>query len=179
MDNFEVDMVHDDLAAAPVFHLPQNFSMETYRAGREADWLNIHEQSDQFNAFTPFVFRDQFGDDDSRLSRCQIYLLNSSGEAIGTATAWINERTAYSGRIHWVAILPQWQGQGLAKPLLSQVCQKLLEQGHTKSCLSTSTARVAAISLYLKFGFRPSIKSECDEMNWQNFRKTSGISLPE
>jgi len=171
-------MIHEKLADMPVFECPPPFAIQSYKPGREEDWLKIHQQSDQLNIFTPFVFADQFGRDISLLRDSQFYLVNQDGEPIGTATAWTDLRTAYSGRVHWVAILPQYQGQGLAKPLLSAVCRKLLAMGHSKGCLSTSTARIAAINLYLKFGFRPLIQSEEDEINWRRFERQAGITLP-
>jgi len=178
MDNFEVRMVHEKLAETPVFQCPKPFAIELYQPGREDDWLKIHEQSDQFNIFTSFVFADQFGRDVAALQDCQFYLVDREGEPIGTATAWTDPRTIYSGRVHWVAILPQFQGLGLSKPLLSAVCQKLLSMGHTKGCLSTSTARIAAIKLYLKFGFRPLIQSEEDEVSWCQFQRHAAVTLP-
>ncbi len=178
MENFEVRMIHEKLAETPILEFPSPFSTQVYKPGREEDWLRIHEQSDQLNIFTPFVFADQFGRDIELLKSCQFYLVNRDGEPIGTATAWTDLRTAYSGRVHWVAILPQYQGQGLSKPLLSAVCQKLLTMGHSKGCLSTSTARIAAINLYLKFGFRPLIQSDEDEISWRRFEQQAGITLP-
>jgi len=175
MENFEVRMIHENLANTPVFECPEPFAIQLYKPGREQDWLSIHERSDHLNAYTPFVFDDQFGQGKALLKDCQFYLVDQHGEPIGTATAWPELRTAYSGRVHWVAILPQFQGQGLAKPLLSAVCQKLLIMGHSKGCLSTSTARIAAISLYLKFGFRPLIQSEEDEISWCRFEIVTGI----
>lgn len=170
-------MVHDDLASVPMFALPQPYSFEGYRAGREDDWLRIHERADQFNAFTPFVFADQFRKHWDLLPELQFYVLNAQREPIGTATAWVDERTAYSGRVHWIATLPEYQNLGLGKALLSQVCSTLLEKGHRQGSLSTSTARVSAISLYLKFGFVPLIQSESDEISWSIFKRDSGIHV--
>jgi len=59
------------------------------------------------------------------------------------------------GRVHWVAIDPEHQGRGLSKPLLSTVCNTLAAMGHDEAYLVTSSGRVAAIRLYLHFGFVP------------------------
>lgn len=176
MQNLEVRMSHENLADTPIFVCPKPFAIELYKDGREKDWLKIHKLSDQFNVFTPLVYTDQFGKDKKALMKSQYYLLNSTKAAIGTGTAW-PDRTAYSGRVHWLAILPQYHGQGLSKPLLSTVCQNLLKAGHTKGCLSTSTARVPAINLYLKFGFRPLILHEEDALNWHEFGRETGIKI--
>jgi GNAT superfamily N-acetyltransferase len=164
-------MIHENLAETPMFECPPPYRIELYKSGRESDWLRIHEIADEFNVFTPFVFTDQFGSNKDLLADQQFYLLDQGGEPVGTATAWTDTRGTYCGRVHWVAILPEHQGRGLAKPLLSIVCRKLLEMGHSKGCLSTSTARVAAINLYLKFGFQPLIQSDEDEVAWSTFER--------
>lgn len=180
MKNLEVKMIHESLVDTPIFPLPlAGFNIETYRPGREQDWLRIHELADRFNIFTPFVFNDQFGQNESKLTSSQFYLVNPDGKPVGTATAWTKDSTTYSGMVHWVAILPEYQGKGLSKPLLTAVCQKLVADGHSKGCLSTSTARIAAISLYLQFGFRPLIQSDQDEVSWLEFEEHSGRRLSE
>jgi ribosomal protein S18 acetylase RimI-like enzyme len=67
-----------------------------------------------------------------------------------------------------VAIIPERQGRGLAKALLSATCMRLRELGHTRLYLTTETPRLPAIALYLKFGFRPEIRNEADRRAWEN-----------
>ena len=55
--------------------------------------------------------------------------------------------------MHWVAILPAYQGRGLAKPLLAQVMQTMAVLGHRQVYLTTQRFRRAAIGLYTSFGF--------------------------
>jgi ribosomal protein S18 acetylase RimI-like enzyme len=92
------------------------------------------------------------------LAARQKYLLGPGGEPIGTATAWFDAPQSGEeigvGRVHWVAIVPEFQGRGLAKPLLDSVLQMLRVCGHTRAVLLTDTRRPAAIALYEKFGFR-------------------------
>ncbi len=54
--------------------------------------------------------------------------------------------------MHWVAIAADHQGQGLSKPLLSAVLRRLVELGHTKAYLTTSTERPVALALYRLLG---------------------------
>ena len=67
-----------------------------------------------------------------------------------------------------MAILPPWQGQGLARPLLSAVCTRLASLGHRRALLRTSTARIPAINLYLHFGFQPVITTPADRDAWRS-----------
>ena len=103
------------------------------------------------------------------LNQRQLYLLEESGQVIGTGTAWFNDNFQGQrfGRIHWVALLPERQGRGLAKPLMSALCRRLRELGHTRAYLSTSSARVPAIRLYRQFGFIPLAEGEQQAAAWR------------
>ena len=102
------------------------------------------------------------------LRQRQCYLLAPSGEVIGTGTAWFDNNFAGArwGRVHWLAMMPEFQRRGLAKPLMTAICRRLAELGHERVYLSTSTARPAAIGLYLRFGFEPWIQGPEDAVAW-------------
>jgi GNAT superfamily N-acetyltransferase len=187
--NLAIRMARAHLDDVPEFALPGAFSLRWYQPGDEAHWLRIHLAADRFNEITPELFRKQFGVAPERglqpaaagecrsgmnsalrdLRERQCYLLAPTGEAVGTGTAWFNDdfEGARWGRVHWMAIVPEFQGRGLAKPLLTWLCRRLRELGHERVCLTTSTARRAAIGLYLKFGFAPLIRGEADAAVWR------------
>jgi len=106
-------------------------------------------------------------------------LCDAQGEAIGTATAWFNNDYYGQpyGQLHWVAIVPEAQGQGLAKPLLSIVLNRMAELGHTRCYLGTSTARIPAINLYCKFGFVPHVRNADDLAVWREMRPLVKVSF--
>jgi len=187
--NLPVKMTRANLDHLPEFALPAGFLLRWYQAGDEAHWLRIHLAADHFNEITPDLFQRQFAVHPARgrqpassnearnglksapreLRERQAYLLASSGEVIGTGTAWFNDHFegARWGRVHWMAILPELQGRGLGKSLLSAICRRLRELGHERAYLTTSTARVPAIKLYLQFGFEPLIRQAEDERVWR------------
>jgi GNAT superfamily N-acetyltransferase len=70
------------------------------------------------------------------------------------------------GRVHWVAILPEHQGQGLGSPLMTAICHRLRDLGHTRAFLRTAANRAAAIKLYLRFGFEPHPRNAEEERLW-------------
>ena len=148
-------MVRERLERFPEFPLPAGFSIRWYQAGDEEVWLQIHRSAERLQSVTPELFGQQFGSDAALLSERQCYLVATGGEAIGTATAWFNDdfEGARFGRVHWVAVTPDYQGRGLARPLLTAVCRRLQDLGHDRAYLTTSAARVAAIKLYRRFGF--------------------------
>ena len=64
------------------------------------------------------------------------------------------------GELNHVAILPAYEGQGLARPFLGAVLRRFVESGHTGCVLGTETSRLPAISLYLRMGFLPDLLTD-------------------
>ncbi len=154
--NLEVLMVRTTLEDLPYAELPTEYHIRTYRDGDAMEWVRIHELADKYNKVTNETFKHEFGYNLEAMRDRGFFLESSAGEVIGTATAWYDddfEGQPY-GRVHWVAIIPEYQGRGLAKPLLSKVMARLTRT-HDKAYLVTSSARIPAIHLYLKYGFQP------------------------
>lgn len=162
-------MIRDDMEGIPRFGFPEGFSVRPFRPGDQDLWREIQAAADRFNRITPELFSAQFGDDPEPLERRMVFLVEPDGACIGTSTAWFDpdHEGLPFGRIHWVAILPAWQGRGLAKPLMSLMCDRLRELGHERTYITTSTARIPALNLYGIFGFRPEIRSAEDEEAWR------------
>jgi GNAT superfamily N-acetyltransferase len=100
-------------------------------------------------------------------------LIAPNQEVIGTGAAWFDDDFggARIGRVHWVAILPEYQGRGLSKPLLSAICRRLRELGHGRAYLATASARSRAIQLYLRFGFVPLTRNEAERAIWDQIAR--------
>ncbi len=171
--NTKVVMELASLTSIPEYGLPQGFALRWYEAGDEVSWLQIQAAADQYNDITADLFIKTFGDDQATHEKRICFLTTAMGEPIGTAAAWWDEEGAKGclGRVHWVAILPAFQGSGLAKPLLATVCKRLRELGHTSGYLTTSAARLPALNLYRKFGFVPVIRDEAERAVWQEIAK--------
>lgn len=166
--NIPLCMIRQNLDDIPHYKLPVGFTLRAYQPGDEAAWLSIHLEADKHNVITVDTYSEQFGADSQTLAERQFYLCDDAGQAIGTATAWFNTyRGEIYGRVHWVAIVPAMQGRGLARPLLSAVCQRMRELGHRRAYLTTESARLPAINLYLRYGFTPDIRSEQEAQVWQ------------
>jgi ribosomal protein S18 acetylase RimI-like enzyme len=150
-------MVRQHLEEIPDFPLPAGFSLRWYQPGDEEHWVRIHLAADDENEITPTLFQRAFGSNAAPLASRQCYLVAPGGAVIGTATAWFDDNFegARFGRVHYVALLPEYQGRGLAKPLMTAVCQRLRELGHDRAYLVTASSRVRALKLYARFGFQP------------------------
>ena len=181
-ENTPLRMIRNHVDGLPSIKLPTGYSLRNYQPGDENHWIEIHYQADKFNKVDANTFELAFGATTEQLEIRQFYLLNSRKEVIGTATAWFNNYLNFDyGRIHWVAIIPEEQGKGLANPLLAVACQRLVELGHQQLYLDTSAARITAINLYLKFGFQPEIKNVDDLCSWKTVEKQlkKPLDLPE
>ena len=167
--NASVVLATAHLAETPNYSFPQGFRMRWYQPGDEAAWVQVQAASDRYYVITREVFVRSFGTDEKVLAERVGFLVDPAGHDIGTATAWVDAewRNKTAGRVHWVAIVPKWQGKGLAKPTLSAVCQRLLQLGQTEAYLDTSTARVPAINLYRSFGFEPVITNDAERQIWR------------
>ncbi len=167
-DYIDVKMIRENLDDIPEYPLPAGYSIRWYQPGDEDLWLAIQSLADKYTDVTPDLFEDEFGSDAGVLSERQCFLCDSDDKGIGTASAWFGNDGGQSlGRIHWVAIVPQHQGKGLAKALLAAICDRLRSLGHSKTYLTSQTCRIPAINLYAKFGFVPSIDSEKSRLIWR------------
>jgi len=165
-------MSRENLDDIPKYSLPAGYSIKWYRPGYEKNWQAVQSLADEYTRVTPDLFHEQFGTDKKLLAERQCFLFDSEDNIIGTASAWLDHLGGkLLGRIHWLAIIPQQQGKGLAKPLLAVICKKLKELGHSRTYLTTQSVRIPAINLYAKFGFSPVIDSDRDREIWEKLQK--------
>ena len=168
----DVRMSRENLDDIPEYDLPADYSIRWYQPGYEKHWHAVQSLADVYTRMTPDLFEEQFGTDTKLLSDRQCFLYDSEENVIGTATAWFDNLDEKSpGRIHWLAVIPQQQGNGLAKPLLTTVCNRLKELGHSETYLTTQSVRIPAINLYAKFGFAPVIDSEDNREIWEKLQE--------
>lgn len=172
IQNIEVMMIRPNLENIPTDETtPPGYRIRTYQDGDGAAWVRIHELADKYNKVTDELYQRELGYDIESMRERSFFIETETGEVIGTASAWFNpdfEGEPY-GRVHWVAIVPEHQGKGLARPLLSRVMERLA-QSHNKAYLITSSARIPAIHLYLKFGFQPFLHTAESLKGWDLVR---------
>lgn len=149
-------MIRADLDDLPAYDLPDGYRIRWHQPGDEHAWVALQTPFYQPGAITLDTFQRWFGTDAAEHA-CRIaYLLDPTGRPIGTAAAWTYDgfRGPEWGRVHWVALARAYQGQGLSKPLLAAVLQRMAELGHTRAYLTTDAERPVAVNLYRRFGFR-------------------------
>lgn len=174
MKTTAITMTHDILKTSPVFTIQQGYSFSSFKEGDENAWAKIETACGEFKTEKDALnrFKIEFQNQIKLFEKRSLFLLNSKNEKIGTATAWYNNdfNNKQYGRIHWVAIHPDYQKKYLARPLISATIQKLL-QYHKTAYLKSQISSPIAIKLYLDFGFIPHIITKQDRENWKILTK--------
>lgn len=157
MHDTSLTMVNDTLGEAPQIELSPAYRLRWYHPGDEAEWIAIHKVADLHYAFSPELFQQQFSGERLDLADRQCYLLDQQDRFVATGTAWAATGGEFAGygRVHWVAVLPEYQRRGIGTILMAVLCRRLLALGHARAYLTTATFRRPAIRLYRKFGFGP------------------------
>lgn len=164
-------MQRRNLEDIPQHALPDGYSTRFYRPGDESSWSNIWSKADGYEVYDVDRFRSEFGNDLPSMERRCLFLIDELGQEIGTATAWSDEDSTGSwARLHWIAISPEFQGRGLARPLLSAVLNLSRDLGFSRALLYTETVRIPAIKLYLDFGFVPNLSYPEGQNAWNLIR---------
>ena len=146
---------------------PQPYSIRPFADGDVAAWTAIQAAADRYNEITSSLFQAVFGlERDAHAARILI-ACDGAGSPVGTAAAWVGDGDrAEAGRLHWVAVVPEHQGRGLGRALVVQAITRLADLGHSTAYLTTSAARLRAIHLYDRCGFRPLVRGDMDRRAW-------------
>jgi GNAT superfamily N-acetyltransferase len=164
----QIMMLRPSLEDFPQHPLLHPFTIRWYQSGDEQHWLSMKARSDRFHHADPAYYWRTYGAHTSLLPERQAFLCDQNGQPIGTATAWFEDFAGqHYGKVNWVFLVPEAQGRGLAKPLLSAIGQRLFALGHTQALLYTLTARLPAIQLYQQFGFFPYVRNTTDIAAWE------------
>src|SRR6478736_8129087 len=130
IEHIEFNMVRPNLRDIPAAALCPGYNVRLFQPGDEEAWRRIEMAVGEFS--TDERARQQFDREfgarlDAMASRC-FFLETAEEEAIGTTTAWMGMfHGELIGRIHWVAIIPEHQGRGLSKTLLSVALNRLAQ----------------------------------------------------
>ena len=99
-----------------------------------------------------------YGGREDELTGRMVFVEDANGRKVATATAFYDIRgidKSGDGWLHWVAVRREYQGRGLAKPLISYVLKLMQSLGYTHAKIPTQTTTWLACKIYLDLGFRP------------------------
>ena len=163
-------MKYDDTSKFKDYKLPEGFKFKFFQPGDEQDWIDIHISSGEFTdeELASVHFHEYYDDFIDELGeRCVFIIVATTGEKVGTATIskYYDEQYGYDAVVDWVAIKKEYQGRGLAKPLISKFMKIACDNGHDRLLLHTQPHTWLAAKLYLDFGFETVIEEE--KMGWK------------
>jgi ribosomal protein S18 acetylase RimI-like enzyme len=166
-------MIRDHLENIPQYAFPPEYSIRWYRDGDESLWLAVQQAGEEHLKIGRDVLMTWYGAHLTALPRRMFFIMNQGQEPVGTATAWFDQyRGVPFGRVHWVALVPEVRGRGLSRPMMTVVCNRFRELGHTNAYLTTNPDRIAAIRLYQAFGFRAEFAAPEDAAIWKRIEQT-------
>ena len=138
--------------------LPEGFRFSSFQTGDELAWAAIETSVGEFDDVATSVeyFSREYLPFADELKRRLVFVENSAGEKVATATAWWsprNETTVPS--LHWIATRPEYQGLGLGKAGVGQALEKSIQlDGDRDNFLHTQTWSYTAVGIYMRMGFR-------------------------
>jgi len=163
----------------PQYTLPKGFRFSLYRDGDESDWARIEasvlEYDSEFAAL--LYFKGKFFPFAEELRRRCIFVENSGGDKVATATAWWSyiegERRPW---LLWVGVDPRYQGLGIGKAIIARAIGLLAElDGEVPLFLKTQTWSYKAIGIYLACGFEPTEEKILYKNGKENYKKAMRI----
>lgn len=167
-------LVRPHLRDVPLPRFPPGFSLQPFRPGDEAEWLELVHAADPLHRADATTFARTFPGDPAERLRRLVFLTTPAGEPAATVAAWYGE--AGWGRVHWLMVHPAWQRQGLGRALLYWALHRLRELGHKRAFLITEAARWPALRLYLHAGFVPDPQSAAERAAWARLREQTAAN---
>lgn len=153
-------LLEQDLDAIPCFSLPEGYRFVFYRPGDRDAWIDIEKSAKEFSTYEQGLNawgRYYGGREDTLLNR-MVFIEDADGKKVATATAYYDitgRDKSGSGWLHWVAVRREYQGKGLAKPLITHVLDIMRGLGYTHAKIPTQTTTWLACKVYLDLGFVP------------------------
>lgn len=169
IENIPVQMVRSHLRDIPQAAFPEGFGIRPLRPGEAALWTDIQRDAEEFFPIGDDLFFQQFGDDLPATEQRCFFVTKPKDVAVGTISAWYSRdfRGQDHGRIHWVAIRPDYQGRGLGRAAMTFALNRLA-RWHERCWLATSIARLPALKMYLDYGFLPDPEPEGAVAAWRS-----------
>ncbi len=170
LEYHELLMIYSDTSKYNEDRLPGGFHYTFYKPGDEKEWAIIHMKSGEFMSMEEGlkIFSDFYSSFIDELPKRLFFVVNENGEKVGTATISLLKKKeyGYDAAVDWFAIIKDYQGYHLSKPMINKFIKLANELGHKKLLLHTQTHTWLAAKLYLDLGFEP-FHIEEDIKGWQ------------
>lgn len=181
MERLKIQMIRTRSNDIPMYVLPEGYRFKMFKDGDQKYWANIETRVDEFKTEEEAHerFNREFGNKIHEMEERCLFIETEEGEVIGTTTAWygdLKEDGQVRGRIHWVGIVPEYQGRGLSKPIMSKAME-ILAAKHDEFYLTSQTTSWQAVNMYLNFGFEPVRLDENYDAAWSLMEEKLGRKI--
>lgn len=161
------------------FLLPKGYSYKEYTPGDELAWAEIETSVGEFASKEKALayFKGKYMLYKGDIERRCFFVESPEGRKVATFTLW----WGYTGLrrdpwLHWVAVMPEYQGKLLGKALVYEAMRRfMLIEGDRDIYLATQTWSYKAINIYKKQGF--TITGEQDLGGFNNKEYQQAIEL--
>ena len=157
---YELLLRRDNLENLPQYILPEGYHFNFYQPGDRDEWIAIETSAREFTSYEQGMesWNRYYEGKDEELIHRMVFIVNQEGKKVATATAFYdiygNDKST-DGWLHWVAVRREYQGKGLAKPLIYHTLQIMKNLGYPAAKIPTQTTTWLACKIYLDFEFLP------------------------
>ena len=135
---------------------PKHIFIRGYHSGDERNWAKIEYEIGDFESVAAaecYFTAHYLCDGIQAAARC-FFAERNDGAVVGTCTAWYDKRKeAVVSSLHWLAVTPENQNQGIGKALVSTVMDFYRNNNLFPVYLHTQPWSYHAVRLYHRFGF--------------------------
>ena len=158
-EGFIMKLRRENIPSIKVPELPEGYTYHLYEDGDEEHWARLESTVLEFPSYEKALeyfnhdYRDPYRDELKR--RC-MFVCDSTGTPVATATAWFMESSlSLKGWLQWIATDPAHQGKGLGRAVIAKALSLYPSVGpQTDIYLHTQTWSHKAMYLYHKLGFQ-------------------------
>lgn len=153
--NLPLWLIRNNLDEIPSAELTPGLCVSPVNGREDSQmWLELVRFAETLSEIKNEKFVEAYGTDTQTISDRVYFVRDKNAKPIATVGAWFGtDEWEGWGRIHWLYILPEYQGQGIGKALLTFALNRLKDLGNNRVYLKTSSGRKAALHLYKRYGF--------------------------
>lgn len=161
----QLEMVRPSPARVEVPPVPEGYLLRQFRAGDEARYDDLFHLA--------FTDEGRFPETLERALEGGFFVMENlaSGELVASCVAWrasTMPRHPDAGQMGWLVTDPSHARKGLGTIMAASATNRLAAGGCQRPCLGTEDFRIAAISIYLKLGWRPDVYREDMIPRWRS-----------
>jgi mycothiol synthase len=161
----QLEMVRPSTARVEVPPVPEGYLLRQFRAGDEAEYDDLFHLA--------FADEGRFEETLAWALEGGFFVVEhlASGQLVASCVAWRGStmpRHPDAGQMGWLMTDPSHARKGLGTIAAASATNRLAAEGYQRPCLGTEDFRVAAISIYLKLGWRPYVYREDMIPRWRS-----------